>query len=552
MRGEIFNRFQFLLSVFCYLPTLIYGQNFTDQTLVAGIDFTHIGGGADKTNILEAHGSGAAFFDADSDGDLDLYLVNGSTFSTYGHSEPNKFYQNKNGVFLDATNTSGLGDRGWGAGVAIADINSDGNLDVFLSNFGPNAMFFNSGRGEFSSRNTGSEGDDFSASAAFFDYDLDGDLDLFVTNYVNPEIDLTSGKSPPWDPCVYLGGLRVFCGPVGLLEGLDRFYENDGEGTFADITLSSGVSKSNSSYGLGAVPADFDSDGDIDLFVANDERANVLWQNNGDGTLSDIGLSSGTAFNADGEEESGMGTDIGDYDGDGDMDIFITNFYSETNTLYRNDGDMMFVDVTTFSGLAAPSIEYLGWGTIFFDYDSDGDVDLFVANGHVYPQVDAATGGGRYAQRNQLFQNNNGIYTEVYGGSGLQVEKVSRGTTGGDYDLDGDIDILVTNLDSSPTLLRNDSSLKGSSLVIELEGKTPNYFGVGSVVNVWISGVKQTRIVNTASGYLGANSLSLHFGIPSSGVVDLIEVAWLDGEITVITNPELNQFKTRIVHPDLN
>jgi len=552
VHGEMGRRPQLLLLIFVYIPSLIYGQNFSDQTIEAGIAFTHTGGGIAKANILEAHGSGAAFFDADRDGDLDLYFVNGSTFSLYGKGESNKYYQNENGIFLNATKISGLGDSGWGAGVAVADVNSDGNLDVYVSNFGSNKMYLNTGEGRFLSVESGSEGYDFSASSAFFDYDLDGDLDLFVTNYVSPEIDLNSGKSPPWDPCVYLGGLRVFCGPVGLPEGQDRFYENDGEGTFFDITTSSGVNEANSSYGLGVVPADFDSDGDVDLFVANDERANALWKNNGDGSLTDVALASGTAFNSDGEEESGMGTDVGDYDGDGDLDIFVTNFYSETNTLYRNDGNWGFVDATTLGGLAAPSVEFLGWGTIFFDYDLDGDLDLFVANGHVYPQVDAATGGGTYAQRNQLFRNENGVYVETYGGSGLKVEKVSRGTTAGDYDLDGDVDILVTNMDDSPTLLRNDSKRKGRSLIIELEGCTPNYFGVGSVVNVWISGIKQTRTVNTSTGYLGANSLMLHFGIPQSGVVETIEVFWLDGNKTEISNLELNESKIRIAHPSLN
>ena len=552
MHGKINRGLQLFLLILAFYPRLISGQSFSDQTITAGISFTHTGGGKEKAHILEAHGSGATFFDADSDGDLDLYFINGSTFSNYGKGDPNNYYQNKNGIYFDDTKTSGLGDREWGAGVAIADVNADGNLDVYVSNFGSNVMYFNMGDGIFNSRTSGSEGHDFSASSAFFDYDLDGDLDLFVTNYVNPEIDIASGEFPPWDPCIYLGGLRVFCGPVGLPEGEDRFYENDGKGTFTDITIVSGVSEANSSYGLGVVPADFDSDGDVDLFVANDERANALWQNNGDGTLSNIALASGTAFNVDGEEESGMGTDVGDYDGDGDEDIFLTNFYSETNTLYRNDGNFAFVDATTISGLAAPSVEYLGWGTMFFDYDLDGDLDLFVANGHVYPQVDKATAGGGYAQKNQLFRNDSGVYVEVNGGSGLQVKKVSRGTTGGDYDNDGDIDILVTNLDSSPTLLRNDSRLEGSALAIELIGKLPNFFGVGSVVNVWVSGVKQTRTVNTSTGYLGANSLLLHFGIPQSGVVEMIEVFWLDGKRTEIKNPELNNFKMQILHPELN
>ena len=502
--------------------------SFTDQTVQAGIDFVHVGGGKDKGFILEAHGSGAAFFDADSDGDLDLYMVNGSTFSAYEQGSGNVYYRNDGGRFVDDTAHAGLGDRRWGAGVAVGDVDGDGLRDLYLTNYDANALFLNRGSGQFVETTSGAEGSDFSASAAFIDYDQDGDLDLYVTNYVEFDIDPLLDDPGLWDPCVYLGGLRVFCGPVGIPGGEDRLYRNDGSGQFVDVTEVSGIATANDHYGLGVVPEDFDADGDMDLFVANDERANVLWRNDG-GRFVDVAMQAGVAFNIDGEEESGMGVDVGDYDGDGDGDIFVTNFYGETNTLYRNDGHLQFVDATSSSGLAAPSVEYLGWGAHFFDADSDGDLDLFSVNSHVYPQVDQASTGGGYAQRNQLFRNDGGGYVEVDGGPGLAVKAVSRGTASGDYDGDGDVDLLVTNLDEAPTLLRNDTETSNGHIAVDLLGKGLNRHGVGAQVGVRVNGQTLLRTVNSGSGYLGANGLRLHFGLGPGARAEWVSVQWPSG-----------------------
>ena len=370
---------------------------FVDATREAGLDHPTISGGPHKRFILESTGSGAAFFDCDGDGDLDLYVVNGSTYTNYNAGPGNVLYRNDGGAFVAVA--AGVEDRGWGMGVAVGDYDGDGHSDLYVTNYGANALYRNRGDGAFAAvtAQAGVAGDDFSTSAAFFDYDGDGDLDLYVANYVVFDIEPVLQDPALEDPCIYLGGLRVFCGPQGMEGGRDRLYRNDGE-AFADVTDASGVATANFHYGLGVVPADFDRDGDLDLFVANDETPNVLFRNDG-GRLGDIGLEAGVAYNGDGEPEASMGVDAGDCDGDGDLDLYVTNFYGETNTLYLNSGGGTFIDATSERGLAAPTVGYLGWGTRFFDFDFDGDLDLFVANGHIYPQVDHASAGGTYAQR---------------------------------------------------------------------------------------------------------------------------------------------------------
>jgi hypothetical protein len=376
---------------------VLANPHFVDVAAQAGLELLNVAGGPQKRFILEAHGNGAAFFDYDSDGDLDLYVANGATFEMYtaGTGPGNVLFRNEgDGAFREVTEESGTRGQGWGAGVAVGDFDNDGYQDLYATYYGPNRLYRNSGDSTFRQVSAGVEGNDFSASAAFFDYDRDGDLDLYVVNYVVFDIGPVLANPALEDPCMYLGGLRVFCGPQGMEGGPDRLYRNEGHGTFSEVTKESGVALANSYYGLGAVPEDFDSDGDLDLFVANDETPNVLFRNEGNGTFVDVAVAAGVAYNGEGEEEAGMGVDAGDYDEDGDADLHVTNFYGETNTLYRNEGDGTFLDATTLSGLAAPTVGFLGWGTRFFDFDADGDLDLFAANGHVYPQVDEASSGG--------------------------------------------------------------------------------------------------------------------------------------------------------------
>ena len=499
---------------------------FVDATREAGLDHPTVNGSPDKRFILESTGSGAAFFDYDGDGDLDLYVVNGSTYAHYGSGPGNALYRNDGGAFV--TVTAGVEDRGWGSGVAVGDYDGDGQRDLYVTNYGANALYRNRGDGAFAAgtAQAGVAGDDFSTSAAFFDYDQDGDLDLYVANYVVFDIEPVLQDPELDDPCVYLGGLRVFCGPQGMEGGRDRLYRNDG-GAFTDVTAASGVATANFYYGLGVVPADFDLDGDLDLFVANDETPNVLFRNEG-GRLADIGLEAGVAYNGDGELEASMGVDAGDCDGDGDLDLYVTNFYGETNTLYLNSGGGTFIDATSEHGLAAPTVSYLGWGTRFFDFDFDGDLDLFVANGHVYPQVDSTSAGGRYAQRNQLFANEgSGVFSVVEeAGPGLLVQKSSRAAISGDYDQDGDVDLFTTNIDDSPTLLRNETRA-GRYLVVRIEPET-----VGTWVRLVAGGRTQVRSVGGAASYLGHSDARLHFGLGRAERVERVEVRWPDGAVT--------------------
>ncbi|NKB66490.1 MAG: hypothetical protein GKR89_05475 [Candidatus Latescibacteria bacterium] len=510
--------------------------HFIDATQEAGLAATPIiSGSPDKGYILESTGSGAGFFDYDNDGDLDLYLVNGTTAQARSDSSGpgNALYRNDGkGVFTDIAATAGVAHRGWGAGLAVGDIDADADVDIYLTNYGANVLYRNDGKDTFTdiAQTNATAGDQYSAGAAFFDYDNDGDLDLYVANYVVFDAALLAQKPDIGDLCMYLGGIRVYCGPQGMEGARDILYRNDGKGAFTDITQQAGIAAANAHYGLGVVPADYNVDGHIDLFVANDETPNVLFRNSGDGTFTDVAATAGVAYNGDGQAESGMGVDAADYDGDGDVDFYVTNFYRETNTLYRNDGGA-FVDATQEAGLAAPTLNLLGWGTRFFDYDSDGRLDLFVANGHVYPQVDQTAAGTGYAQRNQLFANvGGGRFAEVgsQAGPGLQLLRSSRGLAAGDYDNDGDTDLLVVNLDDRPDLLRNDTPRQHHWLAVQLEGPPHNRQGVGATLQLHTPDGLQWRQINGASGYLGHSDIRAYFGLGLHKEGHL-EVHWPDG-----------------------
>ena len=537
-RRSVASRILPLLCAALLGPPLHAQPQFSDQTAAAGITYRNVFGGQEKQYILESHGSGAAFFDHDSDGDLDLYIVNGATFATYrDRSGPgNALYRNRgDGTFVEITRQAEVGHAGWGGGAAVGDIDNDGHPDLYVTNYGANVLYRNRGRDRFAdaTRAAGVGGDQYSASAAFFDYDRDGDLDLYVANYV-----VFDAERRPAKPklCTFFGGLRVYCGPKGLVGAPDVLYRNEGDGAFTDVTQASGVAAANRYYGLGVVPADCDSDGDLDLFVANDETPNVLFQNQGDGTFQDVALIAGVAYNGDGDVEAGMGADFGDYDNDGDPDLYVTHFFTETNTLYRNEGGMRFADVTTTVGLAAPTVELLGWGTRFFDYDNDGRLDLFVANGHVYPQVDPATTGTTYRQPNQLFRNEGDAgFVPVPAGPGLAQAKVSRGTSFGDYDDDGDIDLFVVELNDAPTLLRNDGGNAGNYLVVQVLGRE------GTRIGLQAAGQHQWRTVNGAGSYLSHSDLRAHFGLGAAQTIDRVEFAFPNGSTYAVENVPANK-----------
>jgi len=526
-----------------------------DQTREAGLMLYNTFGGEKKRCILDGHpGSGAAFFDYDRDGDLDLYGVNGATVETFvDKSGPgNALFQNLgDGTFADIAAAAGVDDAGWGAGVAVGDYDNDGHRDLYVTNYGPNVLFRNLGDGTFAdvTAKAGVGGDDCSASAAFFDYDRDGDLDLYVVNYVVFDVDELPADPAADEKCIYVAGLRVYCGPRGMVGAGDLLYRNEGDGRFTDVTSESGIAGANAYYGLGMTVEDYDGDGDMDIFVANDETPNVLFRNNGDGTFIDVAPVIGVAYNADGEKESGMGVDAGDYDNDGDMDFYVTNFYRETNTLYNNEGPAGFSDVTTLAGLAAPTISCLGWSTQFFDYDNDGDLDLLVVNGHVYPEVDKSPfSGTTYAQPSLLFANQGGgqfVDVSAQSGPGLKITKVSRGGCFGDYDNDGDLDVFVVNLNDTPTLLRNDGGSQRNWLTVQVFGTRVNRDGVGARVRVLTASGSQWRTINGGSGYLAHNDIRAHFGLGQQRQAD-VEITWPDGATETIRDVPAN--KLLVVH----
>ena len=525
------------LSLVFLLPALSLEASppFTDQTTAAGIEYYNTCGDAEKKFILEAHGSGAAFFDSDNDGDLDLYIANGSTFATFQDlSGPgNVLYINGGGgVYTDGTAASGTGHAGWGTGVAVGDVDNDGYRDLHISNYGANVLLQNKGDNAFAdiTGDAAVGGNDFSAGAAFIDYDRDGDLDLYVTNYV-----VFDARNRPERPelCNFFGGIEVYCGPKGMVGAADVLYRNEGDGRYADVTAASGVAGANRYYGLGVAAADYDRDGFPDLFVANDETPNVLFRNNGDGTFRDVALMAGVAYNGDGDTEAGMGVDFGDYDNDGDPDLYVTHFFTETNTLYRNEGGTRFTDATTTAGLAAPTIDLMGWGTRFFDYDNDGLLDLFVANGHVYPQVEETETGSPYRQPNQLFANRSrGRFAAVPLGD--LPDKVSRGAAFGDYDADGDIDIFVVELNDYATLLRNETGREHHWFAVRLFGGIGNRDGVGARIRLQTGTQVQWREINGAGSYLSHSELTTHFGLGRAQRVEQLDIFWPDGTTSTL------------------
>ncbi|HXM36394.1 MAG TPA: CRTAC1 family protein [Pyrinomonadaceae bacterium] len=513
---------------------------FTDITEKAGITFKHVYA-PEKKYIVESSSGGVALFDYDNDGYLDIYFVNSLTVDLAKAQEKTRsalYHNNGDGTFTDVTDKAGVGDIGFGMGVAVGDYNNDGFVDLYVTCLGPNHLFRNNGNGTFTDVTTKAGVGDprWSTGAAFVDYDNDGKLDLFVANYAGFDLN----HLPEFGACQFKG-LPMQCGPRGMPGAGDSLYHNNGDGTFTDVSKKAGVSDPNGYYGMGVICSDFDEDGFVDIFVANDSTPNFFYHNNGDGTFKEIGFISGTAVNGSGSEQGSMGVTVGDYDHDGKLDLFITNFEDEYNTLYHNDGHNSFTDVSYAAKVAEVSLPYVGWGTKFFDYDNDGWVDLFVANGHVYPQR------GHYRQREFLHRNNrDGTFSEVASqvGSALMEERVGRGVAFGDIDNDGDIDIVVNDLDGSPQLLRNDGGNANNSVLIKTVGVKSNRDGIGARVKVVSGDLAQVDEVRSGGSYISQNDLRLHFGLEKRTRIDLLEVRWPSGVIDRITNLSANKIFT--------
>ncbi len=505
---------------------------FVDVAEEVGVVAQNVSGDSEQTYLVDSMMGGSAFFDYDQDGDLDLYILNGSRVVGFPDQEHprNTFYRNERGKFVDATDEANLGDAGWGMGCAVADYDNDGDLDIYITNYGRNALYANQGDGTFVDVTEYAQvGDErFGTGCAFLDYDSDGYLDLYVANYVDFKhfLQTTPNRSYMWK------GLRVHFGPRGMKGGGDILYRNQGDGTFADVTVEAQVVDQDKLYGMGVVGGDYDRDGDVDIYVANDTGANFLYQNQGDGTFADIGWMIGAAYGESGEAQGCMGIAYGDYDNDLYQDILVTNFWEQTNTLYHNDRGTFFSDLSFDAGVGKESFQFLAWGTEFFDYDNDGDKDLFVANGHLFPQLDRANLGTSYAQTNQLFENlGDGTFVEVsqLSGEGLEIKKVSRGASFGDYDDDGDLDIFVLNINDRPTLLRNDGGNENNWLMVKTIGTGSNRDGIGARIEVRCGGLTQSAEIRSGASYLSHNDLRAHFGLGQREAIDLLVVRWPSG-----------------------
>ena len=517
-----------------------------DVAADAGIDLVNVSGGAAKDYIVDANGNGAAFFDYDNDEDLDVLIVNGSTREHFaqGGDPMVALYQNDGrGHFRDVTSASGFDRRGWGSGVCVGDYNNDGARDVFITAFGPDALWRNTGKGTFVdvTRSAGFEETRWGTSCAFADYDHDGYLDLYVANYVAFD-DRTIPARGTTANCRFMA-TDVFCGPKRLTGDLDVLYHNNGDGTFSDVTTRAGV-KDPGYYGFGVVFTDLNDDGWADIYVANDSVPNLLFRNRGNGTFVEEGLVSGAALSSDGRPQAGMGVDAGDYNGDGLPDLVVTNFSHDYNTLYENGPAGAFTDRSYATGIASTAGPYLGWGVKFVDVDNDGRLDIFISNGHVYPEVDKHGLGTRYQQRKQIFLNEGGRFRHASAeiGGGLALEKSSRGAAFGDYDNDGDIDMLVINMNERPTLLRNDTTSGNHWITVRFVGSKSNRDGIGARVRLEAGKRRQTTTVRGDGSYMSHSDTRAHFGLGEAARVDRLEIRWPSGLVETATGLAADRF----------
>ena len=521
---------------------------FTDATEESGIRFQHEDGRSYKKYFVETLGSGVALFDYDNDNDLDIYLVNGANLdsSDAAPDAMNRLYRNNGtGRFVDVTEASGVGHHGYGVGVCVGDYDNDGWLDMYVTNFSANVLYRNNGDGTFTDRtaDAGVQSLNWSAGCAFADVDADGDLDLYVANYVNFSVETHT-------PC-RVNGILVYCSPR-VYDGVkDVFFRNNGDGTFSENTEDAGFDNL-ASRGLGVTFGDYDADGDTDLYVANDADANFLYNNDGKGQFREQSQFSGVALSEHGLVENGMGVAFGDYDNDTWLDLAVTNFQHQTNTLYHSDAGEFFTDQTYSSGTGDVSLPYLAWGVNFFDFDHDGFQDIFVANGHIHDNVTLIDSSTTYAQLNHLFWNNgNSTFTDVTteSGSGMALQHSSRGSAVADIDNDGDLDLVVSNVGERIDILRNDGGNRsGNWINLKLIGTVSNRAAIGTRVILKAGAYQQIREVQSGSSYLSQNDLRLHFGIGTQERVEL-EIRWQNGTVQRFEDVPVNGF-LKIVEGD--
>ncbi len=563
-------------------PQAAPSVTFTDVTQTAGLAKLRHTSGTQAEYIIEASGSGVAWFDYDNDGWQDIYWVNGGTMEVLKGKAPAPsaalLHNNHDGTFSDVTAKAGVANERFGQGVCAGDFDNDGWTDFVVTNYGKNRLYRNNTNGTFTdiAEQAGINISQWSTGCAFGDYDADGKLDLFIAGYLkldlqnlpppgkdretqqnNPQSEIRNPQSKgtmgatyqTGQPCTYRN-TQVMCGPRGLVGAPDYLFHNDGNGKFSDVSVKAGVSDKAGYYGFGVAWFDMDDDGRLDLIVANDSTPNGVYRNLGNGAFEDVSYASGAALNEHGREQAHMGVDIGDYNGDGRADIHITNFADDTNVLYRNDGGASFSDVTAAAGLGEVTIPFLGWGTNWLDYDNDGWLDLLVANGHVYPSADQADWNTSYRQRLLLFRNVKNRLVDVPAGGATAVPRPTRGSAVADYDNDGDQDILLNNIGEAPTLLRNDGGNKPNHwLTLKLVGdpalKTPRD-AIGTVVQTAITqttGNNRKLRGEVASGrsYVSQSDLRVHFGLGAATAPVRLSIRWANGKAQEVVVPNLDR-----------
>jgi hypothetical protein len=526
---------------------------FREISQKAGITGITVSGRPGGAALIEANGSGVCWLDYDNDGWLDLYVVNGATLddlpaAARGAGTPYRnylYHNNGNGTFTDVTEKAGVAGRRWGTGCAAADYDNDGRVDLFVANIGECLLYRNNGDGTFTdvARKAGVAGGlNWHTGAAFGDYDGDGRLDLYVAGYVELSEMLAPQKRCSWR------GVQVFCGPGGFRGAPDALYHNNGDGTFSDVTRAAGVEDRDLLYGLTVSFEDFDNDGRPDIFVANDRGRNYLYHNLGNGKFEETGETWGAAYPVEGRPQANMGVALGDYDHNGATDIFVTAFSQDHYTLYQNTGNRLFLDVSSETGIASVTHAFLGWGVFFADFDNDGWLDLFAANGHVYPEVDRARGFSEgFAQRPLLFrQASPGIFLEVGLRSGLGAvsRHSSRGSAWADFNNDGNVDIVYTNLHAAPTLLENITNTAHHWIAIKTAGTRSNRDGIGAKATVRAGGLVQHASVRSGESYLSCNDPRMHFGLGPHRQIDEIEIRWPSGRVDRLRNVPADRIVT--------